>query len=121
MEFFTQAQFRTLFNPGVESVQLLSPHNSSASRITITRVTMQPGAGQPRHSHPASEQIWLAISGSGTLLLADGATRGFAAGEVARFAEGDVHGFENSTSERFVYMSVTTPPVDFAYAYRADR
>ena len=118
MEFFTEAQFRTLSNPGVASVQLLSPHNSTSSRITITRVTVQPGAGQLRHSHPASEQIWVAISGSGTLLLADGATRRFSAGEVARFADGDVHGFENSGAEPFVYMSMTTPPIDFAYAYR---
>ncbi len=118
MEFFTEAQFRSLSNPGVASVQLLSPHNSTSSRITITRVTVQPGAGQARHSHPASEQIWVAISGSGTLLLADGATRRFSAGEVARFADGDVHGFENLGAEPFVYMSMTTPPIDFAYAYR---
>ncbi|MEK7438979.1 MAG: cupin domain-containing protein [Pseudomonadota bacterium] len=121
MEFFTEAQFRSLSNPGVASVQLLSPHNSTSSRLTITRVTVQPGAGQARHSHPASEQIWVAISGSGTLLLADGATRRFSAGEVARFADGDVHGFENSGAEPFVYMSMTTPPIDFAYAYREAR
>src|SRR5512133_1369502 len=121
MESFSQAQFRTLSNPGVDSVQLLSPHNSASSRITITHVTVQPGAGQPRHAHPASEQIWVAISGSGTLLLAEGATRRFSAGEVARFADGDVHGFENSGTEPFVYMSMTTPPIDFAYAYHDAR
>jgi quercetin dioxygenase-like cupin family protein len=117
MEFFTQEQFRTLSNPGVTSVQLLAPHNSKSSRITITRVTVQPGASQPRHAHPASEQIWVAFSGSGKLLLAEGTSRRFCAGEVARFAAGDVHGFENSTTEAFVYMSMTTPPIDFAYAY----
>lgn len=118
MEFFSSGQFRTLSNPGVDSVQLLSPHNSSAARITITQVTVQPGAGQPRHAHPASEQTWVAVSGSGMLLLADGATRNFTAGEVARFAAGDVHGFENTGTAPFVYMSMTTPPLDFAYAYR---
>jgi quercetin dioxygenase-like cupin family protein len=118
MEFFTEEQFRTLSNPGVTSVQLLSPHNSKSSRITITRVTVQPGASQPRHAHPASEQIWVALSGAGNLLLADGTTRRFSAGEVARFADGDVHGFENSVTGPFVYMSMTAPPIDFAYAYR---
>jgi len=121
MEFFAQEQFRTLANPGVVSVQLLSPHNSPSSRITITQVTMQAGAVQPRHAHPASEQIWVAISGSGKLLLADGATREFTVGNVARFAAGDVHGFDNAGPEPFVYMSMTTPPIDFAYAYGESR
>lgn len=118
MEFFSAGQFRTLSNPGVDSVQLVSPHNSASARVTVTRVTVQPGAGQPRHAHPGSEQIWVALSGAGTLLLAGGAARSFCAGEVARFAAGDVHGFENSGVAPFVYMSMTTPPLDFAPAYR---
>ncbi len=118
MEFLTEAEFKRLANPGVTSLQLLSPHNSASARVTITRVTVAPGAVQPRHAHAASEQIWVALAGAGTLLLGDGRTRAFAAGEVARFADGDVHGFENTGAEPFVYLSVTSPPIDFAYAYR---
>lgn len=118
MEFITEPQFRILSNPGVASVQLLSAHNSKSARVTITRVTVQPGASQQPHAHRTSEQIWLALSGSGNLLLADGATRPIAAGDVVRFADGDTHGFENTATEPFVYVSVTAPPIDFAYAYR---
>ena len=118
MEFITTDQIRVLSNPGVTSLQLLSPHNSRSSRLTITRVTLQPGAVQPPHAHKASEQVWVAVSGSGDLLLAGGERRRFSAGEVARFADGDIHGCENTGSEAFVYMSVTAPPIDFGYAYR---
>jgi quercetin dioxygenase-like cupin family protein len=120
MEHLTQKQFVTLTNPGVTSVQLLSPRNSQSSRVTITRVVIAPGAMQPRHSHSASEQIWYALSGSGALLLADGRTQPICAGEVVRFAENEVHGLENTGAAPFEYLSVTSPPIDFSYAYAAE-
>jgi len=117
MEFLSADKFKTLTNPGVTSIQLLSPHNSLSERITITRVTVQVNAKQPRHSHATSEQIWIAVSGFGTLLLADDKTLPFMAGDVVRFADGDAHGFVNSGSEPFVYISVTSPPINFSFAY----
>jgi quercetin dioxygenase-like cupin family protein len=117
MEFLTDEQFKTLSNPGVVSLQLLSPHNSASARVTITRVTVEPGAVQPPHQHGTSEQIWLALSGEGTLLLAEGKTAPIKEGHVVRFADGDLHGFQNSGSAPFVYLSVTSPPIDFSYAY----
>ena len=118
MEFLTEAEFTRLSNPGVTSLQLLSPHNSPSARVTITRVTVAPGAGQPRHAHASSEQVWIALAGAATLLIGDGKTRPLAAGEVVRFADGDVHGVKNAGTEPFVYLSVTSPPINFDYAYR---
>jgi quercetin dioxygenase-like cupin family protein len=118
MEFLTESDFTRLSNPGVVSLQLVSPHNSQSARLTITRVTVQPGAGQPRHKHDGSEQIWLALEGVATLLLGEGATREFKAGEIARFSDGDVHGVENGGAQPFVYLAVTSPPINFDYAYR---
>jgi quercetin dioxygenase-like cupin family protein len=118
MEFIASEQFRTLSNPGVTSLQLLSPHNSTSARVTITRVTVESGASQQPHAHQTSEQIWVALSGSGTLHLANGESRRISTGEVVRFADGDIHGFKNTESEPFVYLSVTSPPIDFGYAYR---
>ncbi len=117
MEHLKPEQFVTLANPGVTSTQILSPHNSQSSRITITRVVVDAGAIQPRHTHSSSEQIWYAQSGSGVLLLANGRTQAICAGEVVRFAENEVHGFENTGVEAFEYLSVTAPPIDFTYAY----
>ena len=121
MEFITQGEQRALTNPGVTSRQLIAPHNAPGSRVTITHVTVEPGAMQPRHLHETSEQTWVALAGAGTLLLADGATRPFTAGDVARFADGDVHGLENGSEAPFVYMAVTSPPIDFTDAYQDAR
>jgi mannose-6-phosphate isomerase-like protein (cupin superfamily) len=119
MEFLTTEQFKTLSNPGVLSVQLLSPHNSASSRVTITRVTVDPGARQPAHRHETSEQIWLALDGCGTLELGEGKKVPFKGGEVVRFADGDLHGFENTSARPFTYLSVTSPPINFSYAYKS--
>ncbi len=118
MEILGAADFVRLSNPGVASEQLLSPHNSQSARVTITRVTIAPGAGQPPHKHATSEQVWVALEGEATLLLADERTRTFRAGEVARFADGDIHGVQNASDAPFVYLSVTAPPIDFTYAYK---
>lgn len=118
MEFISRESITELSNPGVVSRQLLCPGNSTGRRVTITQVRLEPGACQPRHTHETSEQIWYALSGTGRLLLADGQERTFAAGDVARFEDGDVHGLLNDSQEEFVYLSVTSPPIDFGYAYR---
>ena len=121
VEVLSSADFQLLSNPGVTSLQMLWPQNSSAARVTITRVTVQPGAKQPRHSHASSEQIWIVERGSGMLLLAEDVVRSIAAGDLIRTPAGETHGIENSGSEPLVYLAVTTPPLDFRYAYREPR
>lgn len=119
MELINRNSIRELSNPGVISRQLLCPHNSESTRVTMTEVHLDPGAMQPRHTHASSEQVWYALSGEGMLLLADDAERAFNAGDVVRFADGDVHGLRNTGDDEFVYLSVTAPPIDFGYAYRS--
>lgn len=117
MEFIKAESIAALANPGVVSRQLLNPDNSGSERVTITEVHLEPGACQPRHIHEASEQIWYALTGSGTLLLANDREQKFRAGDVARFADKDVHGLMNDSDTEFVYISVTAPPIHFGYAY----
>ena len=117
MEFIPSNEIKVLSNSGVESHQLLFPENSTSSRVTITKVVIAPGAVNPPHRHEASEQVWVALSGAGTLLLGSEQTRPMEAGDVARFADGDVHGFENTGTVPFVYLSVTSPPINFRQAY----
>ena len=118
MELIRPGEMQVLSNPGVESRQLLNPANSASERLTMTRVVIEPGAEQGRHAHDGSEQVWVALSGRGTLLLKDGGTQDFAAGVVARFEAGDVHGLRNDSDAPFEYLSVTSPPIDFGYAYK---
>ena len=42
----------------------------------------------------------------------------FKAGDIVRFEENDIHGLLNDGDTEFVYISVTSPPIDFGYAYK---
>lgn len=117
MELVRAAEVKSFANSGVASRQLLFPENSRSVRITITRVTVEPGAKNPQHRHAASEQVWVALRGGGQLLLEDGEVLPFAEGDVARFEDGELHGFENTGNSEFEYISVTSPPVNFRAAY----
>lgn len=118
MEFINRENIKELSNPCVVSRQLINPENSKSERVTITEVHLEVGAIQPRHKHDSSEQIWYAIQGTGKLLLADDKEMIFTAGDVARFADKDIHGLLNDGATEFVYISVTSPPIDFGYAYK---
>ena len=118
MEFINSENVKELSNPGVVSRQLINPENSKSERVTITEVHLDVGASQPRHKHDTSEQIWYAIQGSGKLLLADEKEMLFKAGDVVRFADNDIHGLLNDGDTEFIYISVTSPPIDFGYAYK---
>lgn len=117
MELIRKKEIGALSNPGVLSRQPLTPGNSAGRRVTLTEVHVEPGASQPRHTHPAAEQVWYALRGVGTLLLARDGEEPFSAGDVVRFAQGDVHGLRNDGAEDFVYLSVTAPPQSFESAY----
>ena len=121
MEFIEAESILELANPGVVSRQLLNPDNSGSERVTITEVHLAPGACQPRHIHENSEQIWYAVKGTGTLLLAEDQVKKIQTGDVVRFADGDVHGLQNDSDTEFVYISVTAPPIHFGYAYQQKR
>jgi quercetin dioxygenase-like cupin family protein len=117
MELIRAGEVRAFSNSGVTSRQLIFPENSSSERLTITRVTVEPSARNPPHRHPTSEQIWVALRGNGQLLLEAGRTEPFSEGDIVRFEDGDLHGFENTSGTDFEYLSVTSPPVNFRGAY----
>ena len=118
LQRLTANDFTTLENPGVLSQQLIWPRNAPEARITMTRVTMQPGATTLRHSHPGSEQTWVVEQGTATLLLADGGTTSVEAGDVIRTPPGETHGLTNTGTEPFVYLTATTPPLDLTTSYK---
>ncbi len=117
MEFIPKDKIKVLKADFQDSHQLLWGENSNSQRITITKVFVHPGKVNGRHQHPHSEQIWVALSGKGTLLLDGDKTMSFEAGDVVRFEEGDTHGIFNDSDEEFCYLSVTAPPINFRYAY----
>lgn len=82
-------------------------HGATAS---IAVVTLQPGTGQPFHSHP-TEEILVAIAGRATVFLGRHQARILRAGEVARVSAGAAHRIENASAALFecllVYGSAT--------------
>ena len=100
MELIRADQIPALSNPGVVSRQLLNPESAPDARVTVTEVHLSPDGVQPRHIHERAEQIWYALRGRCALLLALGEETPFHAGDVVRFAPGDVHGAALSTPTR---------------------
>lgn len=111
MELIRREDIKTVPGSGVELQHLLNSGNSTSQRVTLTRVITPPGATSPPHAHETMEQVWIALDGEGTLLLAGDRTEPFRAGDVARFAEGDLHGFTNTGTAPFVHIAVTAPAV----------
>lgn len=52
------------------------------------------------------------------MLLSNDEEKDFSEGDVVRFADGDIHGLLNDSNTEFVYLSVTSPPINFNYAYK---
>lgn len=111
------ADFGVLRNPGVESVQLVWGRNAPDAKITVTRVTMQPGTEQKLHAHAEAEQTWIVESGEATVLVGEGRTFAIKAGDVVRTPAGCTHALVNDDIGPFVYLTITTPAQDFTASY----
>ena len=119
VQILSARDFSTLENPGVHSQQLIWPRNVPEATVTMTRVTMDPGATTGRHSHAKSEQNWVVEKGTATLLLAHHKTMELRAGDVIHTPAGEVHGLTNSGKEPFVYLTATTPPINLTKDYQS--
>jgi quercetin dioxygenase-like cupin family protein len=121
MDFIKKEDIVTLDSDFQVSHQLLWNENSNSKRITITKVHVYPEKTNQRHKHESSEQIWIALQGRGTLLLNDDKTLEINEGDVVRFADGETHGITNNSDEEFIYISITSPPINFRYAYKGEK
>lgn len=117
MQFIPKSEIPVLSNSGIDSEQIVFPETSPDANVTITRVSIPVGAINPRHAHEGAEQIWYVLSGTGTLLLDNLSELAINTGDVVRFAPGDIHGFRNTGVDTFIYISVTTPPLNFRDSY----
>jgi len=106
-----------LKNPGKRSEQLVWHRSAPDAAMTITRVTMQPGAVSTLHAHAKAEQVWLIERGAGTLLMDRSAEAQVKAGDIVRTPAGDAHGIVNSGRGPLVYLAITVPPEDFTKRY----
>ena len=116
MDFINRNDVVALNSDFQTSYQLLWNENSKSERLTITKVQVFPGKTNSRHIHKSSEQIWIVLKGKGTLLLENDQTKEISEGDVVRFEDGETHGILNNSNDEFIYISVTSPPINFRYA-----
>lgn len=99
--------------PAVDSGAVFEGSDQGAS-VSVALLTLQPGEGQPAHSHP-TEEVLVATEGRATVFLGRHQARIVRAGELARVPAGAEHRIENRTSAAFecvlVYGSATIETV----------
>jgi mannose-6-phosphate isomerase-like protein (cupin superfamily) len=94
---------------GLVSRLLHSQRHDPETDLTITRVTVEPGASQIHHSHDP-EQVYVLVAGEGEMTVGD-ERRTVAAGDCVHIPPNTSHGIENTGSEPLEYVSAATPAI----------
>lgn len=77
----------------------------------LAKITLPSGASMcPYHSHSAQTELYLVISGRGTIRDEFGATE-VVAGDAFIYHPGEAHQLSNQASEDFVYYVIADNPV----------
>ena len=85
--------------PAIEGSAVFTGSDHGAS-LSVAIVTLEPGTGQPAHSHP-TEELLVPTAGQATVFLGRHQARILRAGEVARVPADATHRIENRTSAPF--------------------
>ncbi|MFW6175137.1 MAG: cupin domain-containing protein, partial [Chloroflexota bacterium] len=103
-------QKRTSNRPGASSYRLAGPETGS-QMLTISDITLEPGAEIAYHSHPNSEASHYVVDGTLECLL-DGKRMTTSEGDLALAPTGVGHGFANRSDRpaRFIAMMPSTEP-----------
>ncbi len=92
---------------GLVSRLLHSERDDPDTDLTVTWVTVEPGASQVRHSHDP-EQVYVLVAGAGEMTVGE-QTRSVAAGDCVHIPSNTTHGIENTGDEPLEYVSAATP------------
>lgn len=94
---------------GQVSYLTLAPGQHGSKGLAVTWVECAPGSQQPSHSHPDSEQVYVIVSGRGTMLV-DDASREVGPGDTIFIPPGSRHAIRNDSGEQLVFASAASPP-----------
>jgi len=86
---------------------LLHPDSESGTDLTVTWVTVDPGASQTRHSHDP-EQVYVLVAGEGEMTVGN-ETRAVAKGDLVHIPPNTEHSIENTGDRPLEYVSAATP------------
>jgi quercetin dioxygenase-like cupin family protein len=99
--------------PAIDGSAVFAGSDHGAS-LSVAIVTLEPGTGQPAHSHP-TEELVVATAGQATVFLGRHQARILRAGQLARVPANAAHRIENHTSASFdcvlAYASATIETV----------
>lgn len=116
------ADARRNLRGGQISHLLLGPDEPAGERLSVTWVECEPGSRQPAHRHPASQQVYVIVEGTGRMFVG-GESEVVTRGTAIVVPEDTEHCIENVGAGTLVYVSATAPPFDLppadsAFAYR---
>jgi mannose-6-phosphate isomerase-like protein (cupin superfamily) len=94
---------------GQVSYLTLAPGQHGSKGLAVTWVECAPGSQQPLHSHAESEQVYVIISGRGTMLV-DEESREVGPGDTILIPPGAQHAISNHTDDQLVFTSAASPP-----------
>jgi quercetin dioxygenase-like cupin family protein len=103
---FPSAQF---FQPSSIGEPIRSVVLETADAVVVAW-HVEPGQSIPAHVHPAGQDTWTILEGSGAYQVgADGETRSIAVGDIVVARRGEVHGVTSVGSVPLRFISVVCP------------
>lgn len=91
--------------------ELIKDHNSSARELSCVFVMVLPGARSTRHRHLSGEELYIVVSGRGTIHL-DDISYGIGPNQAVFIPSGISHMIENTSSMPLNLFVVNAPPYD---------
>jgi len=96
---------------GQDSYLLLTKDQFGSQNLAVTWVDCAPGSEQRLHAHPAQEQVYVIISGTG-LMKVGREEQKVGPGTLVFVPPGAAHAIRNTSGETLSYVSATAPPFD---------
>ena len=95
---------------------LMDAGELGARNMSVTWIDVPPGIDQELHSHEESEQIYVVVSGGGTMTVA-GDTQDIVVGDLVMIPPATDHSIANSGGSDLCVVSVQSPPVTVSEVY----
>jgi mannose-6-phosphate isomerase-like protein (cupin superfamily) len=89
---------------------LMDAGELGSRNMSVTWLEVPSGIDQELHSHEEAEQVYIVVSGRGTMMVA-GDRQEIARGDLVLVPPATDHSIENSNAEDFCCVSVQSPPV----------
>jgi mannose-6-phosphate isomerase-like protein (cupin superfamily) len=95
---------------------LMDAGELGARNLSVTWLSVPAGAEQTLHSHEESEQVYVVVSGSGSMSVA-GDTQQVGEGDLILVPPATAHSISNDGSDELACISIQSPPVAASELY----